>query len=412
MDDETEAGQPTTAGETATSVRGPYGWINWYAERIGQPRRESKHPDTVVIRPIWEEFALYTDAPINGPWLQLGPYELLTLDPVAESRLGLARKALLLRAWDHLSDEPTSQAPLVTDVEDYFGGDIGDELAALFGLALARRIRSGGPVRKGLPGIAQPLGLPSEMEHHPPALEPPRRAPMIPWLGQPVALSDAEGLLCSYPELAAPDAVALVRAARQYVDGLWLADLDPRMAWIKLIGALEVAANRFDDTREESNLAQLKRHRPKLYKALEKAPPEVAEVVAAETAHFFNAERKLHSFIKRFDPGPPPRRPAGAAQFDWATLDSALTVIYEHRSRDLHDGIAFPWILSEPPHPVEGGLPYERFPALTVSGRGGQWAGDDLPMYLHVFAHLAGGALRKWWASFGGKMEAYAARRP
>lgn len=354
MDDETEAGQPTTAGETATSVRGPYGWINWYAERIGQPRRESKHPDAVVIRPIWEEFALYTDAPINGPWLQLGPYELLTLDPVAESRLGLARKALLLRAWDHLSDEPTSQAPLVTDVEDYFGGDIGDELAALLGLALARRIRSGGPVRKGLPGIAQPLGLPSEMEHHPPALEPPRRAPMIPWLGQPVALSDAEGLLCNYPELAAPD--ALVRAARQYVDGLWFADLDPRMAWIKLIGSLEVAANRFDDTREESNLAQLKRHRPKLYKALEKAPPEVAEVVAAETAHFLNAERKLHSFIKRFDPGPPRRRPAGAAQFDWARLDSALTVIYEHARATSTTGSRF-----------RGSSPSRRTPSRVVS---------------------------------------------
>jgi hypothetical protein len=388
--------------EMATTIRGPYGWINWYAERMGQPRRENAHPDATVIRPVWEEFALYTDAPINGPWLHLGPYEVLTLDPAAESRIGVARKGLLLRVWDHLLDEPSEGArTLVTDVEDYYGGDVGDELAALLGLALARRIRSGGSVRQGLPRIAQPLGLPSEMLHHPPALEPPRRAPMIGWLRQPASLDDAKALLSIYPDLAPPTAVALVRAARQYVDGLWLADLDPRLAWIKLIGALEVVANRFDDSREDSSLAQLKRHRPKLHKTLEKAPREVAEAVASETARLYNVERKLRSFVKRFDPGPPPLRPASPAQFDWKNLDEALGIIYEHRSRDLHDGIAFPWVLCEPPYPIEEGVPYERFFALGVSGKGGQWTADDLPIYLHVFAHMVGGALRNWWAALG-----------
>lgn len=396
--------QPASGDEEPTRIRGLHGWINWYAERAGQPRRQHAHPNAVAIHPIWEEFALYTDAPISGPWLQVGPYDVIGLDPVAKPRLGFARKALLLRVWDHLSDEPLSGAPtLRDDIEDYFGGDIGDELAALLGLALARRIKSGGSVRKGLPGTHESLGLPSEMEHHAPALEPPRRAPMIPWLAQPVALTDAQPLLSAYPELAAADAVALVRAARQYVDGLWLADADPRLGWIKLIGAIEIAANRFDDMREESDLEQLKRHRPKLYRALQKAPQDVAETVAGELARLYNVERKLRSFVKRFDPGPPPTRPAGTAwHFDWATLDSALTIIYDHRSRDLHDGIAFPWILCEPPYLAEDGVASERFWALGVSGKGGQWTAESLPMYLHVFAHLAGGALRKWWADLAG----------
>ncbi|MDX6699078.1 MAG: hypothetical protein QOE65_2475 [Solirubrobacteraceae bacterium] len=309
--------------------------------------------------------------------------------------------------WDHLSDDPSpAERTLRDDVETYFGGDLGDELAALLGLALARRVRSGGSVRKGLPGSHHhPVGYASEIEHHAPVLEPPRRAPMIPWLAQPVALPEAQPLLSVYPKLAAADAVALVRAARQYVDGLWLADADPRLAWIKLIGALEVAANRVDDTREDSDLKQLKRHKRKLYRELEKAPPEVAETVAKELARLYNTERKLRSFVKRYDPGPPPERPPSAAgRFDWATLDSALTIIYDHRSRDLHNGIACPWVLCEAPHPLDEGVPVERFWALAVSGKGAQWTADALPIFLHVFAHLAGGALRKWWGSLSGRV--------
>jgi len=37
------------------------------------------------------------------------------------------------------------------------------------------------------------------------------------------------------------DAVALVRSARAYEDGLWVADGDPQLAWLRLIGAVELA---------------------------------------------------------------------------------------------------------------------------------------------------------------------------
>lgn len=221
---------------------------------------------------------------------------------------------------------------------------------------------------------------------------------MIHRIAERTALPNAERLLSTYPQIPAGDAVALVRAARQYVDGLWLADADPRVAWIKLIGALEVAANRFDDRREDSDLEQLKRHRPRLHRALLQAPADVARTIAAEVAGLYNVERKLLSFLKRFDPGPPEIRPeGGASRFEWETLNAAVTTIFGHRSRDLHDGIPFPWILCEPPYPVDDGVPSERFWALAVSGKGGQWTAEALPMFLHVFAHLTGGALRRWW---------------
>lgn len=395
-----EQGEKPAPTEQAAVVRGPHAWLNWYAERAGHPRRTVAHPDAIVVQPTWQEFALYTDAPIDGPWMERGPYELVTLDPLAEPRLGSPRKALLLRAWDHLSDEPSEGLPgMQTDVQHYFGGDIGDEFAALLGLAVGRRVRSGGVVRQGLPGINQPLGLPTEIFHRPPALEAPHQAPMIGWLAERARLPDAEPLISTYPTLPAADAVALVRAARQYVDGLWVADADPRLGWIKLIGALEVAANRFDDSREESDLEQLERHRSKLHRALRRAPHDVAELVASELARLYNVERKLRSFVKRFPPEPPAIRPAPAFRVDWEKdLDKALQVIYDHRSRDLHDGVPFPWLLCEPPYVDDEGVPSERFWALGASGKGGEWTAEDLPIFLHVFAHLTGETLRKWWA--------------
>jgi hypothetical protein len=394
----------------ASTTPGPHGWLNWVAEEFGFPQRESAHPDSVLIRPIWEEFVLYSDANVEGTWLELGPNDVILLEPPGPRQLGIARRTVLLRSWDHLPDDPPSgQYEVETDIESYFGGDIGDEFAALLGLALARRIRSGGRIRQGLPPLgggerprAIRLGLASEASHRALVLEQPTREPMIDWLANPVSIGDVVELISTYPRLDGGDAVALVRAARQYVDGLWLADADPRLAWIKLFSALEVAANRFDDGRQETPLAQLRRHRRRLAKALDGVPHDVAETIAQEVSRLFNVEQKLRRFVKEFDPGPPGVRPSQApARFDWDQLDEAIATLYEHRSRDLHDGIAFPPPLCEPPDKLISDRPSERFYFLGTSMKGGQWTAEDLPMRLHVFAHIVGGALRLWWQALG-----------
>jgi hypothetical protein len=390
-----------------TAVTGPHAWINWYAERAGYPRREEAHPDAVVIRPIWEEFALSTDCDLSGPWITAGPYEFITLDQTAAARVGHARRAVILRAWDHIPDHaPSHDTEIHESTEQFVGGDLGDELAALLGLALNRRIRSGGPVRQGLPGSDQPLGFPTETTYHEPTLDPPRHAAILPGVASPASLADAQELLATYPALPPADAVVLVRAARQYVDGLWLADADPRIAWIKFVGALEAAAARRDDSRQDTPIEQLKRHKKGLYRRLEKGPPEALAAVADQFARTFFVERKVRSFVKQFGPGPPTIRPSGAGwHFPWNELDDALHIIYDHRSRDLHDGIPFPPPLCEPPHIADDGIAAERFPALAIGTLGGKWSARQLPMYLHVFAHVVGGSLRNWWSSLAAAAE-------
>lgn len=257
-----QASTSPDADATGEITRGPHGWLNWRAKELGNPRRKESHPDNMVIDPIWEEFALYTDAPLEGGGIGFGPFELIDIDRVSASSAGNSRKALLLRSWDHLVDEPMtpgSGLALESDSGDYFGGDMGDEIAALLGLALGCRLHSGGPVRKGIPNENFPLGLANETEHHAPFLSPPHRDPMIPGIANSQKLADAKELLNLYPKLSGGDAVALVRASRQYGDALWYADADPRLAWIKLVGALEVAANRRDDVRHEDPVKQLKK---------------------------------------------------------------------------------------------------------------------------------------------------------
>ena len=60
---------------------------------------------------------------------------------------------------------------------------------------------------------------------------------MLPGIADSACLGDARGLIEAYSRLGGEDAVAVVRASEQYADVLWWADLDPRISWIKLVGA-------------------------------------------------------------------------------------------------------------------------------------------------------------------------------
>jgi hypothetical protein len=374
--------------------RGPHLWLNWQGQLVGQPARDSSHGESVLVHPRWEERALYSDAEITGE-IEFGPYAVL-MTLAGGSRLGRAVQTLVFRHRDHLDEAPPGQMQEELDVEGWTGGDIGDQMAALLALALGRRIRSGGVVRQGFePG--DPLGRPLAPTHYPPTLVEPKRAPMLPGVAAPAQVPTAARLLERYGKLRGGDAAALTRAAGQYADALWWADADPRISWIKLVGALEAAANRWDLTQDDSGdaVALLKRHRGALYGRLKRIDARAVELVANALAGMMNVERKLLAFTLNYAPAPPERRPGGA-RVDFNDLEPALRQIYEWRSRDLHDGIPFPPPLCEPPIGDANG-PYERFPALGVQDGGGYWPAEVLPMYLHVFAHVVGGALRNWW---------------
>jgi len=303
---------------------------------------------------------------------------------------------LVLHVHDHLpsADRPTWDYE-VENVASYYGGNTSDEFAALLSLALSVRLRSGGLIRSCIAGD-DPAGRPMELHHHPPTLVAPQRDPMLPYIAREISLGDAM-LLSTYPRIEGSDAVALVRAAQAYADGLWLADADPRLAWIKLMSAVETAANHWKAASFDSPVEQLRRHRKRVYRALRDGDPAVLETVANDLAPTFHAERKFGQFLEEFDPGPPTVRPT-MAQVDWTDLEDPLTVLYEYRSGELHAGLPFPGPLCAPPA-YAGDIPLERVGGLAVAFSGARWPAHRLPMYLHVFAHLVGGALREWWAS-------------
>jgi hypothetical protein len=371
---------------------GPHLWLNWQGEQVGQPARDRSRGLTTQVHPLWEERALYSDAAIAGE-LNFGPFSLL-MTHTGGGRVGRSVQVLVFRHRDHLFERPLGQMPEDLDLSGWTGGDIGAQLAALLSLALGRRVRSGGVVRQGFePG--DPLGHPLASSHVVPALVEPAQAPILPGIARPANVSDAAPLIERFGKLSGADAAALVRAAGQYADAIWWADADPRIAWIKLVGALETAANCWDRSDVGDPVDLLKRHRGRLYGRLKAIDAQAVTIVAEEFAHTLNAERKLLAFSLKFLPEPPEIRP-NIAQVDFAELEPALKQIYEWRSRDLHDGIPFPPPLCEPPT-ADGEVAMERFPALGVEGQGGYWPAEVLPMYLHVFAHIVGGALRNWW---------------
>lgn len=384
---------PAGDSEGDDEERGPHLWLNWQGQLVGQPARTSSRGSTTLVHPLWEEHALYSDADVSGE-IEVGPFKLL-MTLAGSGRVGRAAQTLIFRHHDHLFEASVDTMRDELDLAGWTGGDIGDQMAAVLALALGRRLRSGGVVRQGFePG--DPLGRPFAPTHHAPALVEPRRAPMLPGIAAATMVQSAQPLLEIYGRLRGRDAAALTRAAGQYADALWWADADPRFSWIKLVGALEAAANRWDGSQDDDDpVALLKRHRGALYGKLKRVDPRAAEVAAEALAGTLNVERKLLAFTLHFAPDPPETRP-DAAQVDFDDLEPALRAIYEWRSRDLHDGIPFPPPLCEPPI-GDADAAYERFPAIGIEAGGGYWPADLLPMYLHVFAHIVRGALVNWW---------------
>lgn len=380
------------AGE---DVRGPHLWLNWQGMRVGQPARSSSHGQSIVLHPLWEEHALYADADISGE-LDVGPYRILPVHSSSPARPGRAENRLVLRHIDHLFDAPaTADDTDDLDVSEWTGGTLGEQMAALLSLALVRRVRSGGVVRQGFsPG--DPLGGPARALHRTPLLAEPAHATMLPGIAEPVDVGDALVLLDQYALLAVADATALTRAAAQFADALWWADADPRLAWLKLVGALEAAANRADMSIDDDPVAQLKRRRGPLYDQVNRVSPDAVSTVAEALAGTLRPEMKLLCFTLAYAPAPPDVRP-DRGRIDYSDLSSTLRGVYECRSRDVHDGIPFPHRLCQPPIAVDG-IACERFPVLASRGTGDISGSDSLPACLHTFAHIVGGTLRRWWA--------------
>lgn len=382
--------------------RGPSLWLNWQAFQAGLPPRTSSRTDASQILPLWQEFGLHSDSPLVDE-LVVGPYRLLHALPLERPALGRAQLAFVLRSRDHLLDPSYDPIDLEEqDVQAYAGGDLGDQMASLLALALARRLRSAGVMRHGHEG--EPEGKPFFGDYEPPSLIAPRHRSALPGVADASNISDAASFLEAFSRLSGSDAVAVMRAAHQYADALWLCDADPRTSWIKLFGALEAAADHWDYETQQSVEAQLKRRHPGMYEQLSRKAPEAIPIVAKSLSRVLGAESKMIDFVLAHAPRPPARRPE-IGRLDFDDLEPVLRVLYDHRSRDLHGGVPFPQPLCGTPVSDNGGIPIEVFPALGASSGGASWPAKQLPMFLHTFVYIVGETLRNWWLALPGAKE-------
>jgi hypothetical protein len=302
----------------SAGVRGPRAWQNWHAHRAGRPATHAL------------EYAWYSDAPLTGLELKVGPYRLHnTLASVAARQPGQAIRALVLRADLHLDDTDAAPTPPAftlpegpdadqeadwffkrwTDTQTYHGGQLPDELAALVCLALGIRPRNGGAIREFRPENPDPRGRPVEYDHQPPYLPPSedRHRPILP-ATDGANLDDATPYLAGYPDQLAERAVALVRAARIYQEGLWIAESDPRQAWLRFVSAVEPAANHWV-AREASGADvpedRLKATHRELADLLASKGEEHLRQVAAMLARIYGSTGNFRRFLLAFAPAPP-----------------------------------------------------------------------------------------------------------
>src|ERR1700722_13496924 len=89
--------------------------------------------------------------------------------------------------------------------------------------------------------------------------------------------------------------------------------------------------------------------------------------------------------------------------YEPADLQKAIKLIYDHRSRSLHEGTAFPMPMCVPPERAKGSgdsLHVQEKPAgLAMYSQNASWKAEQTPMLLNAFEHIARGTLLNWWKS-------------
>ena len=347
------------------------------------------------------EYAVFSDTTFTGIVSEgLGPYKFFSTQPWT-GRIGHISASLVMRVNFYL--EANIPDMRITDETRYHGGTtIADEIAALVSLALGRRVLAGDSVREFDPS-ADPLGLPQTGGHPriPFIQSSPLQVPMLPELATPQSLCGLS-ILESIPAIPHERYVKLVRACRAYQQALWMADVDPNMAWLLLVSSIETAAS--DETfAQQASEDILRAAKPSLATYLEnEGGKRLLLRVADELSHLFQSTKKFIQFGMSFLPEAPERRPTYASsQIDWSanSIKKILGTIYKYRSRFLHDGLPFPAPMldshefvmapdSLPEHPLVG---------LGTYMKGGTWNPADLPINLHCFHNLARGLLLNWW---------------
>jgi len=341
------------------------------------------------------EFSLYSDTEFRSEVSSgLEPFALLNTVPAGSRRQGEPIPAVVLRAHYHLAHDSKDTDWSRTADDSWHAAGLDEEIAGLVSLALGVRLRTGGQTREFRQG-GDPLGLPREHSHVPPLLSQEKYALVLPRARQRHDLSDSTGLLNRYFQMEPPAAVALLRAARSYQAGIWLAEGDPEFAWLKLVSAVETIAV-FWWRDEADPVTYLEAWDDEFAKRLLSAGGDSLVDYAAK--RLLDVTRSTHKFLKfldEFAPAPPVDRPDMHAQVDWDGIPKALSRIYTYRSKSLHSGKPFPGPLLAAPM-RSGDVAAERPLGLGSAHGESVWTADDLPMHFHIFEHIVRHSILSW----------------
>jgi hypothetical protein len=369
-----------------------YTLANWLRARQGIPAQ------TTV------EAMLFTDTWVTGEISNLGPYAFL--NTVADSHPSRAlRPAVVMRITHHYDPaaDPAYRMPIEDNFDHYHGGDYLDEMAALASLFMGIRLKAGQVNREFRPG-GDPLGRPTHFGDKPDpqfVLEGKRQ---IPRLLLPANLNTGLTGLDGFPDRPVEKTNAFIKAARQFQQAVWIADSDPSLAWLMLVAAVETAAVEWAS--ESEPVEQLKLAFPKIVRLIATSgSPDLLEPVAKELNRLTRATKRFITFLEKFAPAPPSNRPELYMQISYvpADLRDAIKLIYEHRSKSLHEGIAFPMPMCVPPRwtkVAEDSVHVQEKPiGLGTYSQNASWTAEQTPMLLNAFEHIARGALLNWWKS-------------
>jgi len=365
---------------------GPWGWENSKAKLKGK-----RQLGTI-------EIGCYTDL----PYRRMDPVQAglcTVLMPLSlrefELRPKVPRPGVVLRVEQYLGEYPDEYVDPTweqLDPKNYHGAVAWEELAGLISLTLGLRLRAGGILRVFGPDIDE-LGHPHEMDPPPYLPGPARYWPILPGMSDDLREIDSSclSLLNAYPHLSVDQARALVKSARSYQDAIWIADGDPRQAWLRLVTAVETVAALQPSLPAAERLRAV--YPDMADEILRCGNPELVEWFTRKIADREGAQARFLAFLKKFGPPRPPRRPKSSSEKqDWRGLDRQLRRIYQARSDDLHKGSPIPRAMCEAPYVSSRGIA----PEVTWSP-----VAEEPRLRLHVFEYIVRRALLSWWRSVG-----------
>ncbi|AHJ76816.1 hypothetical protein [Kosakonia sacchari] len=349
------------------------------------------------------EFIIYSDSRFTDEvkgnlvysFLNMIPFETVGVRPTLTVR---ALSALNTTKLSFMDEKPNS--------DDYHGGWLSDEIAALVSLKLGVRAHAGSNVRE-YEGSQLDYGRPRAEQNPPPPLMS-KGSLIVPSAQKYIEISQLK-LINDIYKLSEKDFNSLIKSARNFQDSLWICESSPNLAWLLMVSALEVAAGNWDSSRGDK-VERFKASKPQLFdRLLDLKFDGLIEEIATEFEGTFGATKKFCDFCVNFLPDAPPIRPK-SGKIEW-TEDNLLNIfksVYKLRSLALHAGKPFPQPMCSPPDNYFGLAeqailpPTSNFTPLK-STLGASWSHKEAPINLNVFFHMTHSILNKWWKSLYSK---------